>query len=158
MPGLIRYNSEGSYSAFMSKLHVRGHVTIPAEDLSWSASRASGPGGQNVNKVATKVTLRFDLRGTDALSRSQKARLRGLAKNRLDSEGRVVIAAQSERTQRQNLRVARERLRRLVERSLTPPKKRKPTKPSKAAKRRRLDSKRHQSDKKRSRRRVRADD
>ncbi|MBW2548526.1 MAG: aminoacyl-tRNA hydrolase [Deltaproteobacteria bacterium] len=60
-------------------LVINPQLVVPARDLSWSASRASGPGGQNVNKVATKVTLRFDLRGTDSLTRAQKARL-GLRK------------------------------------------------------------------------------
>ena len=80
----------------------------PRKDLSWTASRASGPGGQNVNKVATKVTLRFDLRGTEALTRTQKARLRKLAGKRIDAQGTLRISAQAERSQRQNLERARD--------------------------------------------------
>jgi ribosome-associated protein len=84
-------------------LVINDRVTVPARDLSWTASRASGPGGQNVNKVATKVTLRFDLRGTEALTRAQKARLRKLAGKRIDAQGALRINAQAERSQRQNL-------------------------------------------------------
>ena len=133
---------------------VDDRVTIPAEDLSWTASRASGPGGQNVNKVATKVTLRFDLRATRALDRAQKARLRTLAGRRLDADGAVVVRAQAERTQRRNLNRARESLRRLVLRALRTPKRRVPTRPTRASVRRRIDDKRKRGDRKRSRARV----
>ncbi len=139
-------------------LIVNERVTIPGSDLSWTASRSSGPGGQNVNKVATKVTLRFDLRGTKALSRAQKNRLRKLAGRRLDGEGGVRITAQAERSQRQNLARARGGLRRLLLKALPPPKRRVATKPTRAAKRRRLEDKRRTSQRKRSRARVRHDD
>ncbi len=135
-------------------LVIDERVTIPGSDLSWSASRSSGPGGQNVNKVATKVTLRFDLRGTDALSRSQKSRLRRLAGRRLDAEGGVLVTAQAERSQRQNLARARDGLRRLIVKALPTPKRRVATKPTRAAKRRRLEDKRQRSQRKRSRARV----
>jgi len=139
-------------------LIVDERVTIPGSDLSWSASRSSGPGGQNVNKVATKVTLRFDLRGTQALSRAQKNRLRKLAGRRLDSEGSVLVTAQAERSQRQNLARARDGLRRLIRKALPTPKHRVATKPTRAAKRRRLDNKRQRSQRKRWRGRVSQDD
>ncbi|MDH3624287.1 MAG: alternative ribosome rescue aminoacyl-tRNA hydrolase ArfB [Myxococcales bacterium] len=135
-------------------LVIDERVTIPGSDLSWSASRSSGPGGQNVNKVATKVTLRFDLRGTDALSRSQKSRLRRLAGRRLDAEGGVLVTAQAERSQRQNLARARDGLRRLIVKALPTPKRRVATKPTRAAKRRRLEDKRQRSQRKRSRAKV----
>lgn len=135
-------------------LRIDGRVVIPARDLSWTASRASGPGGQNVNKLATKVTLRFDLPGSTALSSSQKRRLAGLARGRLDADGQVVIRAQAERSQRQNLQQAREGLRTLVKQALKAPKRRLSTKPTRASKRRRLDAKRHAGDKKRLRRPV----
>ncbi|MDH3202570.1 MAG: alternative ribosome rescue aminoacyl-tRNA hydrolase ArfB [Myxococcales bacterium] len=138
-------------------LVVDERVTIPGSDLSWSASRSSGPGGQNVNKVATKVTLRFDLRGTDALSRAQKSRLRKLAGRRLDAAGGVLVSAQVERSQRQNLARAREGLRRLILKALPTPKRRVATKPTRAAKRRRLEDKRQRSQRKRSRARVSQD-
>ena len=142
----------------MKQLPINDRVTIPGKDLSWSAARASGPGGQNVNKVATKVTLRFDLRGTDALSASQKWRLRKLAGRRLDAEGGVLVSAQAERSQSQNLERARATLRRLILKSLIEPKRRVATKPSRSQKRRRLQDKRRQSEKKQGRARVGRDD
>jgi ribosome-associated protein len=138
-------------------LPVAEGVVIPARDLSWSAARASGPGGQNVNKVASKVDLRFDLEGTAALTAAQKARLRGLARGRLDGEGRLQIVSQAGRDQAQNLEAARAILAALVARALTPPKPRRPTKPSRGARERRLAEKRHGAQKKRERR-ARSDD
>jgi ribosome-associated protein len=142
----------------MKPLAINHCLSIPAGDLSWSAARASGPGGQNVNKVATKVTLRFDLAGTDALTDTQKRRLRKLAGRRLDADGAVLVSAQAARSQSQNLERARQTLRRLVLQSLVEPKRRVATKPSRAQKRRRLQDKRRQSQKKRSRTRVGTDD
>lgn len=142
----------------MKALLINDRVTIPGGDLSWSAARASGPGGQNVNKVATKVTVRFDLDGTEALTQAQKRRLRALAGRRLDAEGSLLVSAQAERSQSQNLERARATLRRLILKSLVEPKRRVATKPSRGQKRRRLRDKRHQSEKKRARGRVRGDD
>jgi ribosome-associated protein len=140
-------------------LVVNERLAVPARDLSWSASRASGPGGQNVNKVATKVTLRFDLRNTAALTRAQKIRLRKLAGRRMDAQGALIIKAQAERSQRQNLERARDGLRRLIRKALVPPKHRVATKPSRASKRRRLDDKRRRGEQKRARGKVsQADD
>lgn len=139
-------------------LRVTGTVTIPASDLSWRAVRASGPGGQNVNKVSSKVDLRFDLRGTGALPADAKTRLRHLPGVRLDSRGRVVVVSQVTRDQARNLADARERLAALLRRALIRPKKRKPTKPTRGSARRRLESKRQQGEKKRMRGRVRGDD
>jgi ribosome-associated protein len=138
----------------MKALPINDRVLIPGRDLSWSAARASGPGGQNVNKVATKVTVRFDLRGTDALTHAQKRRLRNIAGRRLDADGGVLVRAQAERSQLQNLERARATLRRLILKSLVEPKRRVATKPSRAQKRRRLQAKRQQSEKKRARARV----
>jgi len=128
-----------------------GALIIPAADLSWRAVRASGPGGQNVNKVASKVELRFDLPGTRALAEAVKARLRSLARGRLDAEGRIVIASQKTRAQEQNLADARGRLAALIATALIPPRPRRPTRPTGSSKRRRLEDKRRLGDKKRAR-------
>ena len=142
----------------MKGLPINDRLTVPARDLSWNASRASGPGGQNVNTVATKVTLRFDLDGTEALTQTQKRRLRKLAGRRVDADGGLLVSAQAERSQSQNLERARANLRRLILKSLVVPKRRVATKPSKGQKRRRLQDKRHQSEKKKRRSAVRGDD
>ncbi len=126
-------------------LHIDDSVTIPAAELSWSSARASGPGGQNVNKVATKIDLRFDLTASTALAPAVKARLRRLARGRLDADGRVVVMSQLTRSRARNLDDARERLAELVRRALVPPKKRTATKPSRGARERRLAGKHHRS-------------
>jgi ribosome-associated protein len=133
-------------------LLIRSGVAIPARDLSFRALRASGPGGQNVNKVSSKVELSFDLNANTSLRPEVKARLRRQNPSRLSSDGALVITCQTTRSQQQNLEEARGILSALVITALTVPKRRKPTKPSRAAKRRRLDDKRKQSDKKRERR------
>jgi ribosome-associated protein len=141
----------------MKRLDIDGEIAIPARDLSWRATRSSGPGGQNVNKVATKVTLRFDLEGSNALTPAQKRRLRKLAGRRLDADGAVLVSAQAERSQSQNLERARAALRRLVRKALVAPKRRVPTKPTRAQRRRRLEDKRRQSEKKKRRGPVKVD-
>lgn len=142
----------------MSDLVVDARVTVPSADLSWSAARSSGPGGQNVNKVNTKVELRFDLVGTRALSEAAKSRLRQQQKNRLDAEGRLLITSQATRDQSRNLELARDKLRSMIAAALVVPKRRKETKPSRGAQRRRLEDKRQQAQKKQARGKVRKDD
>ena len=138
-------------------LVVNDRVTIPGDELAWTAARAGGPGGQNVNKVASKVELRFDLVGSRALDAETKSRLRALAGSRVTTEGALVVVSQRTRDQPRNLEDAREKLRALVLLALERPKARRPTKPSKSARARRMDDKRAQGAKKRDRRSV-ADD
>ena len=132
-------------------LVVNDRVTIPDDDLSWTAVRAAGPGGQNVNKVASKIDLRFDLAGTRALDDATKERLRALDGARLDADGRILVSSQLTRDQRQNLDDAREKLRSLVLRALIRPKARRPTRPTRGSKERRLGGKRERSEIKQAR-------
>jgi ribosome-associated protein len=132
-------------------LSVADGLEIPDRELSLSFVRASGPGGQNVNKVATAVQLRFDLEGSSVLSAPVKARLRVLAGRRLSSEGALLIMARNHRTQEANRREALERLAELIRGALTPPKPRHATAPTRASRERRLDGKRRQRHTKRMR-------
>ena len=119
--------------------------------------RSAGPGGQNVNKVATAVELRVDV-ARSALAPEVKERLAVLAGSRMTTEGMLLITAREHRTQSQNRQAARARLEELVRRAHAKPKKRRATRPSKAAKERRLTGKRHRSDTKRARARRPSDD
>ncbi|AKF05112.1 alternative ribosome rescue aminoacyl-tRNA hydrolase ArfB [Sandaracinus amylolyticus] len=136
----------------MDDLVVAPGVVIPARELAWSAARASGPGGQNVNKVSSKVDLRFDLEGSIALPPEVKARVRAKAgASRLDADGRVLIVSQLTRDQKRNLEDAREKLAALVRGAMVVPKKRKKTTPSRGAKERRLGEKKRRAETKRGR-------
>jgi ribosome-associated protein len=132
-------------------LVIHEELILPAADLSWTAVRSSGPGGQNVNKVASKVELRFDLARTEALSEAVKARLRARAAGRLDAEGRLLVTSQLTRDRERNLEDARRKLRELVLAALAPPRPRRPTRPTASSKRRRLDEKRRRGARKRER-------
>ena len=133
-------------------------IGIPESDVTLSFVRASGPGGQNVNKVASAVQLRFDLAGTAILSERVKRRLRALAGRRLTDDGNILIIARNHRTQEQNRREAYERLQDLINRALPEPKIRKATKPTRASQERRLGSKVRTQQNKRLRRRVSLDE
>jgi ribosome-associated protein len=139
-------------------LVVRPDLTIPGRELEWGAVRASGPGGQNVNKVSSKVELRFDFEASEALTPAVKTRLRALARHRLDADGCILIVSQLTRNQPQNLKDARERLAELIAQALIVPKRRRKTKPSVAAKKRRVKDKRATSLKKQSRAKKHLDD
>jgi ribosome-associated protein len=132
-------------------LQVAPGIVIFARELAFTAVRSGGPGGQNVNKVSTKVELRFDLARSAALTPSVKARLRAQNPGRFDAEGRLLVVCDDTRSQLMNLELARERLAELVRRALVVPKRRRPTKPSYGSRQARLDSKKKRSKTKQSR-------
>ena len=122
-------------------LQITPSVSIDESEITYDFIRAAGPGGQNVNKVATAVQLRFDLRGSPSLTAEVKDRLTGLAGRRLTREGVLVIEARRYRTQEQNRLDANGRLIELIRRALAKPKPRRETRPSQAAKARRIEAK-----------------
>jgi ribosome-associated protein len=128
-----------------------GHITIDDAELAERFVRSAGPGGQNVNKVATAVELRFDVANSPSLPEPVRARLLARRDRRMTGEGVLVLNAQRFRTQDRNRQDARERLAAFVEAGLHAPRPRVPTKPTKASKRRRLDAKRERSTIKRGR-------
>jgi ribosome-associated protein len=139
-------------------LEVSPGVVIPDNELSFAFVRASGPGGQNVNKVSSAVQLRFDLAGSAAVPEPAKHRLRALAGRRLTDDGAILIIARNQRSQEHNRREALERLADLVRRALVVPKTRRATKPTRASKERRLEGKSRKQQTKQGRNRVRWDD
>jgi ribosome-associated protein len=122
-------------------LVVTPDVSIPDEEFEWKFIRSSGPGGQNVNKVASAVQLRFLLHRNVTLPVSARNRLRRLAGQRLIDDGSILISARSERSQEQNRRDALERLAELIRAALIEPKIRKKTRPTLGSKERRIESK-----------------
>jgi ribosome-associated protein len=133
-------------------------AVIPESAIEWKAVRASGPGGQNVNKVASKVEMRVDLSRIEGLSDDARTRLRTLAASRMDATGRVLLTSQLTRDQGRNLADAMAKVEALVERAEIPPKPRKATKPSRAAKARRVDAKKLDARRKVNRGRTSLDD
>ncbi|HPE56190.1 MAG TPA: alternative ribosome rescue aminoacyl-tRNA hydrolase ArfB [Bacteroidales bacterium] len=120
-------------------------------ELSFAASRSSGPGGQHANKVSTKVEVRFHILQSTFLSDEQKQFLVTKLASKLTNESELIVTSQDSRSQSDNKEKASEKLLAIIQKVLTPPKQRKPTKPSPAAKAKRLESKRKQAEKKENR-------
>lgn len=133
-------------------LIINSRVGIPEAELIETFVRSSGPGGQNVNKVASAVQLRFDVNHSSALPEDVKQRLKRLAGRRMTSEGEIIIEARRYRDQEKNRADARERLVALINRALEQPKPRKRTRPSRSSIQERLDQKRKHSERKKMRR------
>src|SRR3954453_8221811 len=124
---------------------ITPNISLDEREIEERFIRASGPGGQNVNKLSTAVQLRFDVRGSPSLADAVRARLERLAGSRLTKDGVLVITAQRHRTQERNRDDAIERLIQLVRPPAGPPTPRRPTRPTKASKARRLEGKRQRS-------------
>ena len=139
-------------------LHIAPNIAIPDWELQESFIRASGPGGQNVNKVSTAVELRFDVRASPSLGPAVKSRLTAIAGRLLTKDGVLVIRADRFRTQDRNRDDARTRLAELIAEAAVPPKPRVKTRPTKASKERRLTAKSVRSGVKRTRRDVPSDE
>jgi ribosome-associated protein len=133
-------------------IRIARGVLIPEAAVAWRAVRSSGPGGQNVNKVASKIDLRVDLDAVTGLSAPARARLEALAASRKDADGKLVVTSQRTRDQLRNLEDARDKVKKLVERALRDPRPRRLTQPSRGAIDRRLKRKHQRGAIKRARR------
>lgn len=136
----------------MDTLDISDDIHIPMSEIQMTAVRSRGAGGQNVNKVATAIHLRFDSQNCDALPQQTKSRLLKVSDHRITDEGIVIIKSQAFRSQERNRLAAISRLTELLRTALQKPKRRIPTRPSKKAKQKRLDNKNRRSELKKSRR------
>ena len=131
---------------------IKGRLQVPENELSWTFVRSSGPGGQNVNKVASKAVLRWNLASSASLPEDVKRRLRTNQRNRITAEGDLIVTSQRFRDQERNKQDCIEKLRDMILQASIIPRPRKPSKPTRAARERRLQIKRRRSDIKKGRR------
>ena len=139
-------------------LRVHPRIQIPLAEFQWTFARSSGPGGQNVNKVNSKVTLHWPVRSSPSLPDDVRERLVAKYGKRINSEGELVLYSQRYRDQSKNVTDCLEKLRQLLLNVVVPPKRRIATRPSRAAKQRRVDEKKSRGQKKERRRKPRIDD
>ena len=142
----------------MTGIRINRNIVIPNAELSESFVRSTGPGGQNVNKLSTKVELRWTPSSSSAFSDAQRQYLVQRLAHRLIESGELIIVADEHRTQGRNRDEARKKLAVVVRQALVRPKKRRPTKPSRASVKRRLDGKKRRSSTKKNRAKARLDD
>ena len=141
-----------NYRRMPEPIRINDSLTVAVEELEFQAIRAQGPGGQNVNKVATAIQLRFDAANSPSLPEAIRRRLLALSDSRIGDDGVVLIKAQTHRSQQRNREDAVDRLVRMIAAAAEKPKVRKKTRPSAAAKKKRLDNKRRRADLKTGRR------
>lgn len=137
----------------MNSLSISPQISLPLQEIELTAIRSQGAGGQNVNKVATGIHLRFDIRNS-SLPEELQARLLRLKDQRISKEGVIIIKSQQTRSQEQNRLNAVAMLRQLIQKTLVPPKPRKKTKPTRSSKEKRLDEKKQRGQTKRFRGKV----
>lgn len=138
----------------MADLQITSRIVIPDEELAFSFARSSGPGGQNVNKVNSKATLRWNVTASAALPDDVRSRFLKLYASRLTNDGEILITSQESRDQPKNIAICLEKLRGMIQQVLVAPKKRRPTKPTKGSKQRRLNEKKQRSEVKAGRRNI----
>jgi ribosome-associated protein len=138
----------------MADLQITSRIVIPDEELGFSFARSSGPGGQNVNKVNSKATLRWNPTLSAALPGDVRSRFLARYASRLTNDGEILITSQESRDQPKNIAICLEKLRAMIAGVLAAPKKRRPTKPTKGSKQRRLTAKKQRSEVKAGRRGV----
>ncbi len=139
-------------------LVINNGVTIPAAELSYAASRASGPGGQHVNTTESRIQLRWNVAETRALTDAQRARVLRAFASRLTEAGEIILASDAHRSQRRNREEVRLRLAQLLRAALVPPKPRKKTRPTAASRQRRMDQKKQRGEIKRGRGKPRGEE
>lgn len=135
-----------------SHFHITETIAIPWSELTFTAVRGSGPGGQNVNKVASKVLLRWQFAESTALPEAVRTRFLAANRNRLNAEGQILITSEESRDQPTNKENCLDKLSEMITKAITPPKKRKPTKPTRGSQQRRLQAKKQRSETKKNRR------